>query len=464
MLSSVVDRLYEQYRQSRCVTTDTRQVRPGCIFFAFKGASFDGNALALDALEKGAALCVVSNPTYATDDRCILVDDVLKTLQALALRHRQELSIPVVGITGTNGKTTTKELVRQVLSMRYRVHATPANHNNHLGLPLTILSTPTDAEILVVEMGANHPGEIADLCAIALPTCGLITNVGIAHIEGFGSFEGVVHTKTELYRHLAYVGGTIFVNADNERLMREADRVCTMPEVASPVPGYLPSYPIADFSNAGTSVGLYTYGRSEQADVKGSLMESDPYMRFYIENDDTVYTIRTHLLGDYNYDNAMAAAAVGRFFNVDPFDIKQALEDYQPSNNRSQVKQTARNTLFLDCYNANPSSMAVAIENFQHVHADHKAVILGQMGELGAVSHAEHQRIVQKLAESHLDDVILVGDEFRFVLSSPEYSGMRWFESSEALIDHLALSPIEGKTILVKGSNTNHLWQLEQYL
>ena len=298
----MIEKLYEAYIASRHVTTDSRAITPGCLFFAFKGASFDGNAFAPQALEQGAAMCVISNEKYKVDDRCIVVPDVLTTLQELAREHRRHLTIPVIGITGTNGKTTTKELVHTVLAKRYKTSATAGNFNNHLGVPLTLLAIPSDAQIAIVEMGANHPGEIAQLCSIADPDCGLITNVGRAHLEGFGSFEGVIKTKTELYRHLSAKEGMVFVNADNPILMEQAARLTTV-----------------------------TYGKDETAMVRGTYVGSEPYLHFYFEVGDNVYNVRTHLLGAYNFDNCMAAVAVGLHFGVEPFDIKEAIEEYIPA-------------------------------------------------------------------------------------------------------------------------------------
>jgi UDP-N-acetylmuramoyl-tripeptide--D-alanyl-D-alanine ligase len=316
----MIDKLYSAYLASRHVTTDSRAITPGCIFFAFRGANFDGNAFAPQALEQGAALCVISDPQYKVDDRCIVVPDVLATLQELAREHRRHLTIPVIGITGTNGKTTTKELVHAVLARRYKTSATAGNFNNHLGVPLTILAIPADTQIAIVEMGANHPGEIAGLCSIADPDCGLITNVGRAHLEGFGSFDGVIRTKTELYRHLAAKNGLVFVNADNEHLM----------PIAKNIDHHL------------------TYGSSAEADTRGTYVGSDPYMHFYFEVGDNVYNTHSHLLGAYNFDNAMAAVAVGLHFGVEPWDIKEAIEAYTPANQRSQWKETANNNLYLD--------------------------------------------------------------------------------------------------------------------
>ena len=427
-----IEQLYQVYLQSRTVTTDSRTITPGCIFFAFKGETFDGNAFVPQALTQGAALCVTSDPQYTDDSRCMVVPDVLTTLQDLAREHRRHITMPVIGITGTNGKTTTKELIHAVLSKRYRTSATKGNFNNHLGVPLTLLSIPAGTELAIVEMGANHPGEIAFLCGIADPDCGLITNVGRAHLEGFGGFEGVVKTKTELYRHLAAKQGLAFVNGDNERLMQEAKALKTI-----------------------------VYGRTAEADVRGTLVGCDPYLHFYFEVGDNVYNVHSHLLGAYNFDNAMAAVAVGLHFGVEPFDIKEAIEEYLPSNNRSQYKRTDRNTLYLDCYNANPSSMAVAIESFGLLQADHKVAIIGGMHELGTDEHKEHERLVAELEAIKPERCLLVGPEFDSI-ALPPY--MLRFEDTESLQTYLKGNPISGATALVKGSNTNRLWTLEDVL
>ena len=429
----MIEKLYKAYLASRRVTTDSRAITPGCLFFAFKGATFDGNAFAPQALEQGAALCVISDPQYKVDERCFVVPDVLATLQELAREHRRHLTIPVIGITGTNGKTTTKELVHAVLAKRYKTSATAGNFNNHLGVPLTLLSIPADAQIAIVEMGANHPGEIADLCGIADPDCGLITNVGRAHLEGFGSFEGVVNTKTELYRHLASNEGLVFVNADNERLTQEAKGLKTC-----------------------------TYGRSESADVRGTYVGSDPYLHFYFEVGDNVYNVRTHLLGAYNFDNCMAAVAVGLRFGVEPFDIKEAIEEYIPANQRSQWKETDNNKLYLDCYNANPSSMAAAIASFAEMNTGTpKVAIIGAMRELGDASVEEHRKLVQALNNCHLEHCLLIGHEFDGITLG---SNMTLMHATEEAAEWLKNAKLQGKTILVKGSNSNRLWTLEPLL
>ncbi len=466
-----IESLYATYLQSRHVTTDSRQVREGSFFFALKGEHVDGNAYAAAALEKGAACCVVDNPEAVVDNRCLLVDDSLKTLQELARYHRSQLEIPVVGITGTNGKTTTKELVHAVLSKRYRTWATQGNFNNHLGVPLTLLAMPEDTEIAVVEMGANHPGEIDFLCGIANPGFGLITNVGRAHLEGFGSFKGVVRTKTELYKHLAAMCGVIFVNADNDILMERAEKASVLPSSPSVLPGIVPAFPGVTPSDYGTAfkprgvnlpnASVVTYGSSMAAEYKGAFVSSDPYLKFYFEDGDNVYTVQSQLIGAYNFDNAMAAVCVGRYFDVPLFDIKSAIEEYMPSNNRSQYKRTAHNELILDCYNANPSSMQVAVDNFIGMHRDHKVAILGSMKELGNDSKREHELLVAKLRDAGLQQALLVGEEFRFASKEPF---VQWFSTSADALDYLADHPISDALVLLKGSNSNKMWLLEEKL
>lgn len=436
----MIDTLYSTYLKSRTVTTDSRAITPGCIFFAFKGETFDGNAFAPQALEQGAALCVISDERYKVDERCIVVEDVLTTLQQLATLHRSHLTIPIIGITGTNGKTTTKELVHAVLAKKYRTHATQGNFNNHLGVPLTLLAIPADAEMAIVEMGANHPGEIAFLCKIAQPDFGLITNVGRAHLEGFGSFEGVIRTKTELYRHLVSRKGHAFVNSDNDILTSQA-----------------------------ASIGLNTlsYGASEKAQTRGHLVGSDPYMKFYIEDGDNVYSIQSQLLGNYNFDNAMAATAVGRYFRVDLWDIKEAIEQYAPANKRSQYKESGRNVLFLDCYNANPSSMKVALDNFTALPRENKVAMLGGMKELGTDSRKEHEtiatRLIESIATGTLSQAVLVGPEFQGMNEGHE-EVVQWFENVGEAVKHYTAAPLSGATVLLKGSNSTKMWLLEDIL
>ncbi len=472
----MIERMYQTYLKSRKVTTDSRAITPGCIFFAFKGEHFDGNAFAPQALEQGAALCVVSEEWKAEsgkwrdDERIIGVPDVLKTLQELACEHRRHLEIPVIGITGTNGKTTTKELIHAVLAKRYKTSATQGNFNNHLGVPLTLLGIPKGTELAIVEMGANHPGEIEFLCRIADPDCGLITNVGRAHLEGFGSFEGVVQTKTELYRHLAGKHGLVFVNADNERLMHEAARLATIPGLRSIIPAYAPDNPaFVPSTIERTPLSMLTYGRSTEADIRGTMVNNEqksengkqnPYLHFYFEVGDNVYNVHTHLLGAYNFDNCMAAVAVGMHFGVEPWDIKEAIEEYIPSNHRSEFKETARgNHLYLDCYNANPSSMAAAIESFKAMGGE--MAIIGGMHELGADERKEHQRLIEQLEGCRLNKCLLVGPEWEGITLA---TNMQHFNDTPTLSAWLQSNPISATTILIKGSNTNRLWTLEEVL
>lgn len=431
-MEELIKQLYQTYQQSGKVTTDSRAITPGCIFFAFKGETFDGNAFASQALAQGAALCVIDNPQYKCDERCIVVDDVLATLQQLAHYHRTQLSIPIIGITGTNGKTTTKELVHAVLKKKYRTSATVGNHNNHLGVPLTLLEIGKESQIAIVEMGANHPGEIAQLCQIADPDFGLITNVGKAHLEGFGGFEGVIATKTELYRHLSTKDGTAFVNGDNDILLNHSHLLRK----------------------------VVTYGKSNTVQVKGNYVGSNPYMKFYIEDGDNVYTIQTQLMGGYNFDNAMAAVCVGRYFGVDLFDIKEALQEYQPTNNRSQFKQTDHNSLIMDCYNANPSSMKVALENFGALQATNKIAMLGGMKELGPDSLLLHTEVLNQALSLHLQKIILVGEEWG-PISNPQ---VLQFSTSQHAKDYLTQQPISNATILIKGSNGTKMWILSEIL
>ena len=311
-------------------------------------------------------------------------------------------------------------------------------------------------------MGANHPGEISQLCHLANPTHGLITNVGRAHLEGFGSFEGVVQTKTELYRHLAANHGLAFVNADNNILLHHAQQLATLPATPSLLPAYQPALPqITPDAISATPLQLVTYGNHTDADSRGTCLGSTPYMKFYFEHNDNVYTVQTQLLGAYNFDNAMAAVAVGLHFGVDPYDIQQALQHYTPANHRSQLRQTATNTLYLDCYNANPTSMAAALQSFAASPEPHRSAIVGGMKELGHASRSEHQTLVDLIASASLDNVWLVGDEFDGIALPSHW--LR-FANVDQAIDHLRSHPLQQQTILIKGSNSNQLWRLEDFL
>jgi len=402
------------------VSTDSRQVKPGSIFFALRGECFNGNEFAGKALDSGAAYAVVDESAYMVNDSCILVDDVLSTLQELSRHHRDQFDIPLIAITGTNGKTTTKELIHGVLSKKYRTIATRGNLNNHIGVPLTLLNLTAETEIAIIEMGANHPGEIEFLCNIALPTYGLITNIGKAHLEGFGSFEGVIKTKMELYNHLLEHGGTVFINNEDELL-------------------------------TGRSAGLNTiaYGRPP-ADVVSTNVSADPFVAMDLQlcSGDNL-RIESKLYGRYNSANILAAACIGHHFGITPDDIKSAIEEYKPGNNRSQVSPTARNLLILDAYNANPDSMKAAIEAFEASAYPEKVVILGDMLELGADSDQEHQIILDWINLLPFRQVFLVGPVFTRLNTKRENICFQDSLLAKLWLEH---HKIENATILIKGS------------
>ena len=423
--------LYPLFLRHPAVTTDSRRVTPGSLFFALKGDTFDGNAFALQALSDGCAYAIVDDPALPDDPRLLRVDSVLEALQGLARLHRETLRTPIVGITGTNGKTTTKELVAAVLSRRLRTLCTEGNFNNHIGVPLTLLRLTKAHEVAVVEMGANHPGEICDLCAIARPDCGLITNVGRAHLEGFGSFEGVVRTKGELYDFLRTTGGRIFIDEDNEHLTAIA--------------------------GGADSVG-YGCTMRPTTRIAGQTVDGPPpFLAFAWQErgDDRQHTVTTRLVGGYNLKNALAAVAVGRTFGVPADDICHAIADYTPTNNRSQWMETSRNCLLIDAYNANPSSMRAAIDNFSAWTVAPKAVILGDMYELGEESPSLHAEVVRRLEVCRFDRVILCGPRFATV-GGP----FTCYPTVEALTAALTESPLSGYHILIKGSHGMHLERL----
>ena len=439
--------LYELFLQHPTITTDSRDVPEGSMFFALKGDTFDGNAYATAALEKGAAYAVIDEKEYAkeSNDRLILVEDVLTTLQQLAKYHRVHLGTPIIGITGTNGKTTTKELISAVLKKKYNVLYTQGNFNNHIGVPKTLLQLTKEHDIAVIEMGANHPGEIKTLVEIVLPDFGIITNVGKAHLLGFGSFEGVIRTKGELYDFLRTIQGTAFINNDNPHLL--------------------------GISNG---LKLVKYGQKDAKDllVKGELLECNPFLKFEWQTSSTLTpqlstvncqlsTVQTRLIGSYNLDNALAAACIGTFFNVPATDISAALEEYTPSNNRSQLTITQDNKLVVDAYNANPTSMRAALDNFRLIKAEHKMCILGQMGELGDVSEEEHQKVIDLLGDCGFEKVWLVGENFAKTAHPAHY---RLFANVEEVKAAIATEKPQGYLILIKGSNSNKLVQTVELL
>lgn len=418
-----IDSLYACYLANPCVTTDSRNTPTGSIFFALKGDAFNGNTFAAKALEAGCSYAVVDEADAVTNERCLLVNNVLETLQALANHHRKASNIPVIGITGTNGKTTTKELVAAVLSRKFNLLYTQGNLNNHIGVPLTLLRLTKEHQMAVIEMGANHPGEIRDLAAIADPDYGLITNVGKAHLEGFGSFEGVIKTKGELYEHLRAKNGKVFINVDNPYLTAIAQDVEQLP-----------------------------YATSAGHPFWGEVLSCSPFLELKWHAGTEERVASTNLIGSYNLENALAAICMGRYFGVSDSDMIAALKEYIPSNNRSQLKQTEHNTLIIDAYNANPTSMAAALRNFSQYVAPAKAVVLGSMKELGNQSHEEHERLVQTLDAAGFNRVFLIGDEFKDIASD-----YLVFSSTEQFTAYLQQAPLEGYTILIKGSRGNHL-------
>lgn len=436
--------IYNKFKECGVVTTDTRTLKGGEMFFALKGENFDGNEYAQKALELGARYAVVNKTSAAAssdDPRLVKVDDTLKTLQDLARWHRSMTIVDgkpltVIALTGTNGKTTTKELIREVLSVKYRVTATEGNLNNSIGVPLTLLKINQDTQLAVVEMGASHPGDIKELVDIALPNYGLITNVGKAHLLGFGSFEGVKKTKGELYDYLRRTSDKVFINADNPHL-------CQMASERN-----LQSDPERPYSL------LIPYGLEYQgASVLPSSAE-EPFLRISVPvtpgRAEGSILIRTNLVGSYNADNVMAAIAVGAQFGVSLVDAVRAIEAYVPSNNRSQMTRTEHNTLIVDAYNANPTSMAAALENFSNVSADCRIAMLGDMLELGEDSAAEHKAVIESALSRGFCKVFFVGKEFASV--SVASDNAMFFQTSDELADYLKANPVHGATILIKGS------------
>ena len=448
-----IKELYKLYQEHPCITTDSRDCPDGSIFLALKGDKFDGNQFALKALEQGCSYAIVSDPEIANSQQptansqqLILVDDTLQTYKDLAREHRRQFQIPVIGITGTNGKTTTKELIATVLQQKYNVLYTQGNFNNDVGVPKTLFGLNKEHDIAVIEMGASHPGDIKTLAETAEPTCGLITNVGRAHLQGFGSFKNVVKTKGELYDFLGHRGESlVFINVDNERLMD------ILPDTVWVAP-YSTNIENVEGCTVGEVVSCAPF-------LKFRWRESDTNLEEKGQDEPTWYEVQTQLIGSYNIDNMMAAIAVGLNFGVEPADINRALEAYKPSNNRSQLTVTEHNHLVVDAYNANPSSMRAALENFRLMEVSPKMAILGEMRELGNSSHKEHQKLVAQLAESGLDEVWLVGDEFTDLPTT-----YRHFHDVEEVKTAIAEHKPEGYYILIKGSNSTRLFQLPELL
>jgi UDP-N-acetylmuramoyl-tripeptide--D-alanyl-D-alanine ligase len=429
-MSSGIENLYARYAATGTVSTDTRKIIPGSIFFALRGDKFNANEFAAEALEKGASYAVIDDAKYKVNDRYVLVADVLQTLQELARHHRDQLKIPVIALTGSNGKTTTKELTHAVLSRKFTTLATKGNLNNHIGVPLTVLSINTSIELAVIEMGANHTGEIEMLCRIANPTHGFITNIGKAHIGTFGGYDNIVKAKSELYRHLMSVDGTVFVNSANG-LLRDLAKPFSKPV----------TYPAA---------GDYYHAE---------LLDSDPFVKIRAENGEE---IQTQLTGAYNFENIACALCVGKFFGVEAQQANAAVRDYIPGNMRSQVVKKGTNTIILDAYNANPSSMSAAIENISAMNATNKILILGDMFELEEEANKEHQAIGQLIREKGFRNVYLCGTFFKSALHEIPYA--KYFEKKEDLVKELQLYPLADATILLKASRGIGLETVVDYL
>lgn len=423
-----IQELYQFYKQSPSVQTDTRKLKAGDIFFALKGDNFNGNRFAKEALDKDAAAVVVDEETGIEDKRLFRVENVLVALQQLAKHHRSQFDMPFLAITGSNGKTTTKELIHAVLSSHFKTSTTEGNLNNHIGIPLTLLKVPADAEIAVIEMGANHQKEIASYCTYTLPTHGLINNVGKAHLEGFGGIEGVKKGKGELYDFIRETGGTIFMNNDLDYLHEMSRGI----------------------------EHKITYG-TQNAQTTGIIQHSDPFLSVNIASNKDIGNIQTHLVGDYNLPNVLAAVSVGLHFKVPPQKIKEAIESYIPSNSRSQMLEKDTNHIILDAYNANPSSMKLAIENFAKLRASRKVVMLGAMAELGAESLDEHKTIIEQLKKEPWEQVVLVGGDFLkvthpFLCFENSDMAKNWFDSQAFKNTHM----------LIKGSRSMKMEKIIQ--
>lgn len=424
----MIEKLYQIYLQHSNVCIDTRKITPNCLFFALKGPNFNANEFAIKALEKGASYAVVDEEKYVLDERYLWVEDALETLQKLALKHRRQLHCPVLGITGTNGKTTSKELCFQVLKQKYKTTATAGNLNNHIGVPLTLLSIPLNTEFAIVEMGANHIGEIDFLCRLAEPDYGVITNVGKAHLEGFGSLAGVLETKTELYRYLSEKKRPIFIK-DNQQILIEK------------IPGH------CEKINFG-----------QQADSKWKITNkgAQPFVKVELDTNE----IQSQLIGDYNFDNIALSIAVGLEFGVKNKQIKEAIENYTPTNNRSQIIKTKSNTVLLDAYNANPMSIEKAIHNLSTINHQKKVMILGDMFELGQEADKEHIHVINQCLNSGIKEVYLVGEIF----SRLNQTNYKSYKNTTGLKEYLQNHQVDEAFVLIKGSRSMKLEEVVDYL
>ncbi|MES2829157.1 MAG: UDP-N-acetylmuramoyl-tripeptide--D-alanyl-D-alanine ligase [Bacteroidota bacterium] len=423
--------LYHIYIKHPIICTDTRNIVAGCLFFALKGENFDANTFADKALASGAAYVVIDNEAYKTGDRHLIVSDVLQALQGLAKHHRTQLNIPVIGLTGSNGKTTTKELINAVLSEKYKSFATKGNLNNHIGVPLSILSITSETEIAVIEMGANHQREIEFLCDLAMPTHGLITNVGMAHLDGFGGFEGVKKGKAELYAYLKANQGTAFIYRNNPYLLEMSQA-------------------------AGLDTILY-YSTFTEDYISGNLINADPHVQLSWSQGGKDYQVSVNLTGTYNFENILAAICIGTFFNVSPKQINAGLSGYLPKNNRSQITKTVTNTVICDFYNANPSSMSAALSNINQLVAQKKTIVIGDMFELGTEAEEQHRLIAKQAEATNADLIIFVGKYFYGI--KDELQGL-FFETPAEASKYLSENPVRGSLVLLKGSRGMALEQL----
>ena len=422
--------IYQKFLECKGISTDTRKIEPGSLFVALKGPKFNANAFAEEALNKGAKYATIDDVSFVKGDKYILVNDSLEALQQLAKHHRAKLQIPVIGLTGSNGKTTSKELVNAVLSRKFKTFATKGNLNNHIGVPLTLLAIDPTIEIAIVEMGANHVGEIAALCNIANPTHGFITNIGKAHIGTFGGFENIIRAKSELYQHLITHDGTVFINSQNQILFNMAKRF------KNPV-----LYP---------AKGNYYHA---------DLISADPFIKFKSEEGEEV---ETKLLGAYNFENIAVALCIGKFFEIDSKLANEAIANYTPENMRSQIVKKGSNTIILDAYNANPSSMAAAIENLAAMKTQNKVAILGDMYELEDEAEKEHKGIGALLNEKKINEVWLVGELFQAAKS--EIANAKFFSSKDQLIEELKKNKFQDATVLVKASRGMGLETILEFL
>ncbi len=428
--------LYTYYLLHPNICTDTRKIMEGCLFIALKGENFDANTFAEEALNQGAAYVVIDDSIFKKDDRFLLVEDSLEALQQLATHHRKQLKIPFIGLTGSNGKTTTKELINSVLSQKFKTLATQGNLNNHIGVPLTVLSIDNAVEIAVVEMGANHQKEIEMLCKICQPTHGLITNIGKAHLEGFGGFEGVKLGKGELYDYLQSHNGTVFINSDSVSLSAMAQS--------------------RKFNNT------FSYGTDKALELYGELIDNNPFLKLKWTYNGNEHAITSKLTGTYNFENILAAIAIGISFDLEPEHINAGISAYAPQNNRSQIIKTKHNTVIGDYYNANPSSMALAIENMDKLTAEKKILILGDMFEIGETAAEEHLQIVKKATSYNFNQLLLIGSEFRKLHS--QFPEAKFFETTDEAYTFLGNDRVSSSLILLKGSRSMKLEKLMDLL